>query len=194
MSIRLAVRRDADAVAAMLARAFADDPAFSWIFPDPAVRARKLPRLFRLILVTDAAAGMALVTSGGEAATLWRAPGRAQVSPVEMLRQAISLVGALGGATGRALRVSDAIGANMPKGDFWYLHVAGCEPAAQGHGLGGEAIRAGLRRAAGRLPAYLETATERNVGFYRSLGFAVTGEWDVPRGGPHFWSMLRAPG
>jgi ribosomal protein S18 acetylase RimI-like enzyme len=191
MTVRLATRRDAEVVAAMLARAFADDPAFSWIFPDPVARAKRLPRLFRLLLLRDAAAGMALATSGGEAVTLWRAPGRAAVGWGEMVRQAVPLLLALGGSVRRALAVSDAIGAHMPGGDFWYLHVAACEPAAQGRGHGGEAIREGLSRAAGRLPCYLETATERNVRFYRGLGFAVTIEWDVPGGGPHFWSMLR---
>lgn len=191
MTVRLATHHDAEAVAAMLARAFAYDPAFSWVFPDPIARGRRLPRLFRLLLLSDAAAGMALVTSEGEAATLWRAPGRAAVGWGEMARQAVPLLRALGGSVRRALAVSDAIGAHMPGGDFWYLHVAGCEPVVQGRGHGGSAIRAGLSRAAGRLPCYLETATERNVGFYRRLGFAVTSEWEVPGGGPHFWSMLR---
>lgn len=88
--------------------------------------------------------------------------------------------------------MSAAIDAHFPAGDFWYLHVAGCDPAAQGKGHGGAAIRAGLDRiAASGLPAYLETATQQNVGFYRMLGFEVTSDWAVPRGGPRFWSMLR---
>ena len=70
-------------------------------------------------------------------------------------------------------------------------HIAGCDPAHQGKGLGGAAVRAGLERAAGRLPAYLETAKERNLAFYQRLGFRVTDEWSVPGGGPRFWSMLR---
>ena len=40
------------------------------------------------------------------------------------------------------------------------------------------------------LPAYLETATERNLGFYQSLGFRVTGEHQIKRG-PKVWFMLR---
>lgn len=190
--VRIVTRHEAPAVAAMLGRAFQDDPAFSYIYPDPRVRAKRLPRLFRLLVMSDAAAGMAMVTSGGEAATLWRAPGRAQVGWGEMLRRAVPLLGALGSATPRALAVSAAIDAHMPPGDFWYLHVAGCEPTKQGMGHGGEAIRAGLARAAGRLPCYLETATEGNIALYRAFGFAVTAEWDVD-GGPHVWSMLRPP-
>ena len=98
----------------------------------------------------------------------------------------------MGSATGRALAVGQAIEAHFPAEPFWYLHIAGCDPAAQGKGHGGAAIRAGLDRIAGSgLPAYLETANEKNLGFYRSLGFAVNSEWSVPKGGPRFWSMLR---
>ena len=185
-------RADRAAVAAMLARAFADDPAFSYILPDRAGRARRLERLFALLFDSDGRAGMRLVSAGGAAATLWRGPGRARVGWGEMLRHALPLVRALGGGIGRALRVGEAIDAHMPAGAFWYLHVAGCDPAMQGSGLGGAAIRAGLSRIGDRLPVYLETATQANLGLYRHLGFTVTDEWQVPRGGPRFWSMLRA--
>ena len=165
----------------------------SFIFPDPADRARRLPRLFALLFDRGGAAGMRLVTAGGEAATFWRAPGRVHTSRWDMVRSLPRLVGALGANGARAMRVADAIEQHMPSGQFWYLHIAGCDPAQQGRGHGAAAVRAGLRRAAGRLPACLETATERNLGFYTGLGFAITGEWTVPGGGPRFWSMRRAP-
>lgn len=192
-AVRMAGGSDRGRVAAMLARAFADDPAMTWIFPDPADRAKRLPRLFGLLFNEDAG-GMRLVTSGGEAATLWRGPGGAVTSIPSMLRQAWPMWRALGLALPRAMAVAGEIEAHMPAGDFWYLHIAGCDPAAQGNGLGGAVVGAGLARGAGRLPAYLETATEANLGFYQALGFAVTAEWRVPKGGPRFWSMLRPAG
>lgn len=189
--IRVAGNADRDAVAAMLARAFADDPAMSYIFPDPAVRTRKMPGLFRLLFDEDAG-GMRLLTAGGEAATFWRGPGQTRTTYWHMLRQALPMIGTFGTALGRALAVSNAIDLHFPRGDYWYLHIAGCDPAAQGRGLGGAVVRAGLERMAGsRLPAYLETATERNLGFYQAIGFAVTGEWRVAKDGPTFWSMWR---
>ncbi|MGJ3649754.1 GNAT family N-acetyltransferase [Sphingomonas sp. GlSt437] len=190
----LATRDHRDAVAAMLARAFADDPAMSFIFPDPQVRARKLPALFQLLFDADAAHGVRLITAGGEAATLWRAPGHAATGIGEMLRHAFPMLATFGTALGRALAVSNAISAHMPAGGYWYLHIAGCDPAHQGKGLGGAAIGGGLDRVArGRLPAYLETATESNLGLYQHYGFRVLGDWRVPGGGPHFWSMWRDP-
>lgn len=189
--IRVAGNADRARIAAMLARAFADDPATSYIFPDPAVRARKLPALFGLLFDEDAL-GMRLVTAGGEAATLWRAPGQTRTSYWHMLRQALPMIGVFGTALGRALAVSNATEVHFPRGDYWYLHIAGCDPAAQARGFGGAVVRAGLERVAGSsLPAYLETATERNLGFYRAIGYEVLGDWRVAKDGPRFWSMWR---
>jgi ribosomal protein S18 acetylase RimI-like enzyme len=175
----------------MLGRAFADDPAMSYIFPDPAQRAKRLPRLFALLFDEDEG-GMRLVTGEAQAATLWQPPGRTPPSLAHMIRNAVPLIGALGTAIPRALRVADAIDEHAPPQRHWYLHIAGVDPDAQGRGLGGASIREGLKRAAADgVPAYLETATESNVGLYQSLGFVVTAEWHVPKGGPKFWSMLR---
>jgi hypothetical protein len=43
------------------------------------------------------------------------------------------------------------------------------------------------------LPVYLETMTERNLGFYRRQGFEVVIETDLPDG-PRCWLMRRPPG
>ena len=191
--VRIALPQDRPAIAAMLARAFADDPAMRFIFPDPADRAKRLPRLFALLFESDGPVGMRLVTNGIEAATLWRAPGRAATGIWEMIRHGPAMLHALGGAVGRALRVADAIDAHHPGHAFWYLHIAGCDPAFQGRGVGGAIVRDGLARiAASGLPCYLETPLEKNISFYRGLGFELTEVWDVPGGGPRFWSMVYA--
>lgn len=191
MTVRLAARSDRAAVIQMLARAFADDPAMCWLFPDPQTRANRLPRLFGLLFDSDGPHGVRLMHAGCEAATFWRGPGNAGTGKVDMLRSLVPLLRTFGMATGRALQLSDAIDAHFPRQPFWYLHIAGCDPAHQGRGHGKAAVRAGLDRMAGSgLPFYLETATEANIGFYQGLGFRVTGEWRVGSDGPRFWSML----
>jgi ribosomal protein S18 acetylase RimI-like enzyme len=190
--VRVAEIADRAALVAMLSRAFADDPAMAYIFPDPADRAQRLPRLFALLLDSTPLDGMRLMTAGGEAATLWRPPGQSASGMLEMLARAWSMWRALGGALGRALAVSNAIAAHFPSEAHWYLHIAGCDPVAQGKGLGGAVVRAGLARIApSGLPVYLETAREANLGFYRALGFAVIDEWSVSQTGPRFWSLQR---
>lgn len=189
--VRVAVSADSATIAAMLARAFADDPAMAYIFPDPADRARRLPRLFALLFDSTPRDGLRLVTGGGEAATLWRPPGQGSAAMLDMLRLAWPLWRAFGGALGRALAVSNAIAEHFPSGAYWYLHIAGCDPVAQREGLGSAAVRAGLARIApSGLPVYLETAREANLGFYRSLGFTVSGDWTVGATGPRFWSLF----
>lgn len=192
MSVRLAVAADRARVARVLAAAFADDPAMTYIFPDPGTRWTRLPRLFALLLDSDAKAGPCFVSEGGEAATLWRGPGRAYAGWPEMLGQAGPMLHALGAAIPRALRVAGAIKAHMPRGDFLYLHVAGCDPSHQGRGHGSRAITAGLAEARG-LPVYLETPNPATLPLYARHGFQLVDEWNVPRGGPRFWSMLRSP-
>ena len=176
-----------------LARAFQDDPALSWILPDAAQRKLRLPLMFDFITPLDLRDGFALGASGGKAATLWRAPGKPHTGMLDLVRLLPAVFNSFGAATLRALAVSEAIDAHHPKGiAYFYLHYAGVLPEHQGKGWGGAAIRAGLARAdAAGVPSLLETATPRNVGLYTSLGFEVLSEWDVPRGGPHFWTMLR---
>jgi ribosomal protein S18 acetylase RimI-like enzyme len=194
VTIREAGAADRAAVATMLGRAFADDPAMSYIFPDAADRAKRLPRLFALLFDSDAV-GMRLVSQDADAGTFWRPPGQAHVPMAAYIRRLIPVLHALGASLPRAMRLGDAIEAQFPNKPFWYLHIAGVDPARQGRGLGGASIRAGLARCdADAMPAYLETATEGNVGLYARLGFELTGEWSVPGGGPRFWSMIRPVG
>ena len=180
-----------DDIARTLARAFQNEEACSYIFPDPQDRARRLIAIFRVIIANDAPAGSIYQTQGGEAVTLWRAPGKASGTAWEFAKSLLPFIAALGPGIGRGLKISGLIEKHHPTEPFHYLHFAGCSPEHQGKGLGGAAIRAGLAQAdADHLPAYLETATERNLGLYRSLGFEVIAEWSVTRGLP-FWGMLR---
>ena len=188
--VRLAAASDRAVLATLFARAFADDPALCWLFPNPEHRPRQLARLFAVLFDSDAN-GVRLMLNQGEAATLWRGPGHAETTLGEMLRFAPGLLAAFGLAVGRALTLSAAIDAHFPPYPFWYLHLAGCDPVQQGRGFGRAVVQAGIDRMGGSgLPFYLETATMRNIGFYQSLGFRVTDEWRVGRDGPVFWSMV----
>ncbi|WP_373488922.1 GNAT family N-acetyltransferase [Blastomonas sp.] len=184
--------QNAPAIVETLSLAFQDDPAVSWILPDANQRRVRLPRMFGILTPADLASGMALRSPGDEVASLWRAPGKAHTPTLQMLALGWPLMRTFGSALARALGVSGAIDGHHPKGiDYWYLHYVGVRPQSQGKGWGGAVVRAGLERARSEgKPVFLETATPANVGLYQNLGFRVLSEWDVPRGGPHFWSML----
>jgi len=184
--------RDA-ALVQTLASAFQDDPALSWILPDPDLRRARLPHLFSVMIKADRKAGMILSAPGGEVATLWRAPGRTKPGLAETLGEGWPMLRTFGVALGRAIEVSGAMAAHHPApDDYWYLQYAGVAPSAQGKGWGGAAIREGLARAtAAGKPVLLETAKQANLAIYLRLGFKVIDAWRVPNGGPQFWTMLR---
>lgn len=188
-----ATDRDHSEVIATLAQAFHTDPALAYILRDEVSRPQRLNRLFSLIVQDDALAGRVVRSSGNEAAALWRAPGRADSENASLIGQLLPMWRIFGFALPRALRVVEAIDSNRPKGDFWYLHFVGVRPGQQGKGWGGRIIREGLPRAdAEGLSSWLETATPENVPLYQRLGFVIQREWDVPKGGPHFWGMMRS--
>jgi ribosomal protein S18 acetylase RimI-like enzyme len=75
-----------------------------------------------------------------------------------------------------------------------YLWFLGVRPEAQGHGVGSRLLKAATDRLdAAAEPAYLETQTERNVGFYRRHGFEVISERRARPDAPMMWSMWRDP-
>ncbi|TKD52103.1 GNAT family N-acetyltransferase [Sphingomonas baiyangensis] len=188
--IRPVSAADRNMAIASLAAAFADDPAMCFLFPDARQRRRHLPRLFAMLYDSDADRGLRLISDDRQAVTLWRAPGSADNDARFGWRQRLVALWRFGEGLERAHRLGKAIEAHFPPQPFWYLHIAGCAPAAQGRGLGVAAVRAGLQRIEGA-PAYLETANEANLGFYRHLGFEVHSRWQVPGDGPVFWSMQR---
>ena len=180
-------------LATTLARAFHGEPTFRYIIPDAENRRGALDRAFPMFIREDMAKGVAYTTAGCEAVTLWRAPGQAHDGLWDTIRLLPAYAVSLRSGLIRGERVSRFIAKHLPKQPVWYLHFAGCDPAHQGKGMGGAAIRAGLARADDDgIPAYLETADPKNLGIYTALGFEPVHEWDVP-GGPHFWGMQRKP-
>jgi ribosomal protein S18 acetylase RimI-like enzyme len=181
---------------AVLARAFQDDPAWSWLFPDADRRREVMPWLFRL--------GFEMSTAdvwGAEqpivGAARWLPPGRPAVRVAPTLR-ALALTPLRLGATtmpflayGRAVEVLRARAAGGP---HWYLAGIGVEPSRQREGIGGELLQPGLRaaREAG-VPAVLLTNTERNISFYRRHGFEVVLQDSTPEDGPQAWAMVAHP-
>lgn len=187
IDVRDATDADREAIVAVMARAFANATASTWLQPDAAKR--KANALVRFGKVFDhTKGGIRLTAANCEAACLWhfsteserRAHAQTSVSPPDT-------------ETAEAKRVRlmmASIEAHAPAGDYWHLQLVGCEPSQQGTGLGAAVLRRGLERVSGHT-AYLETTSAKNVGFYRALGFTLMHEWDVPEGGPHFWSMAQ---
>jgi ribosomal protein S18 acetylase RimI-like enzyme len=195
--VRPATPADQRLATGILARAFIDDPALSWLMPDRASRPRRLTALFGAI--TRLGGNPACWSLAAEAdktpaaVALWKPPGEWQTPLTRTLGELPALLSAFGFGTFRALGLQDAMEKHHPKAPHWYLQFVGCSPEAQGKGLGGAVIRDRLAVCdRDGLPAALETATASNVGLYEALGFRVT-ETFTWKDGPQFWAMWRDP-
>ena len=193
--------------AAVLARAFHDNPNFVDLFPDDGVRARALGRL-QTVSLRDAlsfghvyAAARGPMGSGSDelvGVAAWLPPGGFPLSPWRKVRALPDMARILAAAPRSSLRLvrfMDTLTRLHPAQPYWYLEVVGVDPAARGLGIGTRLLKPVLALAdeAGQ-PCYLETMTERNVAWYRSLGFEVReAEVRFVVGGPPNWTMIRPP-
>ncbi|MFE5719537.1 GNAT family N-acetyltransferase [Streptomyces erythrochromogenes] len=195
--IRPARSTESAAIAALLARAFADDPVMAWMVP-AVDRERRIARYFRLaqrrqrprpggVRVAATADGRLL------GAALWSGPGCWKTSAVRELA-ALPEYARVFGLRGmpRAGEVQNAMHEVHPDTPHWYLPTVGTDRGLQGMGVGSALLRQQLAEC-DRLgqPAYLESSNITNIPFYEGLGFRVTGEIRLTGGGPTLWPMWR---
>lgn len=197
VAVRLATRDDIPQLAAVLGRAFAADPFFSYVAGDASERNQRMREGWAGIL-RHASAGLSATwtTEDRAGAAIWIPAGRRASSVVDQLR----LVPVYGQLVGwRRLRsVATAIDAledrrrvHVP-GPHHHLAALGVEPSRQGEGIGSALLAPVLSEAdASGVPCYLETATGRNVLLYERHGFDVVEELVLPGTDVHGWLMLR---
>jgi ribosomal protein S18 acetylase RimI-like enzyme len=180
----------------VLARAFMNDPAWVWMFPDDDRRARLLPWLFRIGF--DVTAADVYANAGPlVGAARWLPPERPPMRVAPTLRALVTTPFRLGSATPQFLsygRAVEQLRNEVAPGPHWYLAGIGVEPGAQRQGVGAALLRPGIEAAAqARVPAVLLTNNEANLSFYEGNGFRVVRESETPQGGPRAWAMVRSP-
>jgi GNAT superfamily N-acetyltransferase len=191
--VRRATRADVPRLRAALAQAFFDDPLFAWMFPRETTRPFHLRRYFTHRVRVLLAQQQVYTTDGAAAAAMWARPNQWRDPPGAALRELVALTPALGLRLRRSVRAMAEVERRHPRTPHWYLAVLGTEPDRQGRGIG-SALLAPVLSACDRdgIPAYLETARERNVDFYERRGFRVVDSLTLP-GGPRVWLMWREP-
>ena len=195
MEVRLAGADDIPALSRTLARAFDDDPVMAHLIPrDVRHHAERLAQ-FMLLGTTGAVAdGTVYTTSELSGGAVWRAPGRWKVPTRQLLPDLPALLRSLGRRVPVGLATLQLLERHHPTEPHWYLEILGTEPAEQGKGIGAALMAPVLERCdAEGVPAYLESSKERNIPYYERHGFRVTGELDLPKGGPRLWPMWRDP-
>lgn len=190
--VRKATADEAPAVAAMLARAFDDDPFINFIVKQDARRRERLEAWARSAASASIALGETYITAGCEGAALWTPPGQPHAVPyLQRLRWLSKFAGPLGAL--RLMRPLALLDAYTPHEAHMYLRVLGVEPSMQRQGLGSRLMQPVLARCdAARIPAYLFSTKAQNVPLYERHGFRVLEEVRVP-GAPVVWTMWREP-
>ncbi len=188
--LREAKQEDAPLVADILAEAFADDPVMNWMLGGP----RGISRLFSVLTKhVYLKHGFGDIV-GEHGATLWLpASKRFQLSLWRQIELAGCIFSSGGfGAVRRMTTSGDILAATHPRTPHYYLFAVGVRRSAQGAGLGGALVRAGLARAdKDDAAAYLENSKTRNTPLYERLGFKPTGWLPLPQGAPPLLAMLR---
>jgi ribosomal protein S18 acetylase RimI-like enzyme len=192
-TITTATTDRAPALAAVLARTFADDVMVSWPFHDHDVEERAVP-LFAALLREYAALGIVIEAEGGAGVAAWIPPGSdvglEQVNVVTWPE----VVGLTDDGGDRYHRFWGWLESFVPSEPHWMLDMVGVDPTRQGEGIGSALVRYGVERAAADgVPAFLETSKPRNVPYYERFDFRVAHEEDAPGGGPHIWFMRFDP-
>jgi ribosomal protein S18 acetylase RimI-like enzyme len=179
-----------------LARAFANDPMFTWMFPDPRGRPHSLRLFLRVPLQYGLRYGHVTESNDGMAVAIWLPPGQ-RITPGGMVRCGMLTVPFRIGFRPfvRFVGADDIMGKLhkrfVPEA-HWYLLIVGVDPELQGRGLGSALIKEGLARAdESNCPSYLDTSEERNLALYRRHGFEVVGTALLGAGGPPGWAMRR---
>jgi len=189
--------------AAVLGRAFANDPLISAIIgnvSDAGVRASRMAHLFTVILTEQCHSGQpvfGVIHDGrvGAAAIIEQVerPSSSAATVIRGLTLMPELVRAAGfGGVLRAVSTLDTLLKHRPAEPHIYLNVLGVEPDLQRRHYGVALLDYLRDQAAIRSDlagVYLETATEANVAYYSHVGYQVIGE--IRPLGVRVWRMLQ---
>lgn len=186
--------------ATVMARAFYNDPFFTFSLPDAAKRGHVLPWLFERSIRYGHFYGMVYTTPSLEGIALWLGPKKPSLAWMGILRTGLFLLPLKlrRQELERCMRLSnyaDRLHKKLVPGPHWYLYGLGVEPSLQGQGVGHALLEPVLAQAdRDGLACYLDTNNEKNVPFYERNGFTIISQGQAIPNGPQTWGMRRNPG
>ena len=193
LQVRLATADDLSEVVQTLVEAFANDPVWSWGFPDAEARAAQHTVIFGMMVGHAIATDSVWVTPGFDAIVTAFAPGVNELSDEEAARLPSVFEELLGdhasGIMGLFDRFDEARPTDTP---HVYISLLGVRNRARGQGLGMALLDDVLKRAdAAGLGVYLESSNNANDRRYERLGFELRESIPVAEGRPNVSTMWR---
>ncbi|MDB4988992.1 MAG: GCN5-related N-acetyltransferase [Myxococcaceae bacterium] len=188
---------DMPTVADLLARAFADNPCYSWMHPRERSRRPDLRAFFERNLAWHIPLGMTWVAerAGRVLGTLTlEPPGGVQHGAARTLTHwVIPTLREQGLRTVRRIAAADRAFRTHYLGitggrAYWHVHAVAVDPEHQGEGVGASLLAHGMRELARlrtdrSVPVVLSTQRERNLPLYHRAGFELLGRHQM--GSPH---------
>jgi ribosomal protein S18 acetylase RimI-like enzyme len=119
-----------------------------------------------------------------------------QMSTVEKIKTAPSMIRIMGSALPRAFTMMSKREAADPHQSHWHIGPVGVRPELQGHGIGRSLLESFLVEIdEEEEAAFLETDVDRNVILYEKVGFTVTSRQEIVGVNTRFmWREPRTPG
>ena len=183
--------------AALLARAFHDDPMMTYLLPDAARRLQLLPSLFAGIQRYCVRYGDVFTTRDLTGVACWLPPGGTDVTAPRLVRTRLmyDVLRLRPDGLNRFRKLVTAMEEShheaMPM-PHWYLWLLGTDPSHARRGVGSALLEPILRRADETgVPAYLDTHKESNLAFYARHGFTPVADDVVD--GVRYWGLRRSP-
>ncbi|MFI9557334.1 GNAT family N-acetyltransferase [Nonomuraea endophytica] len=184
MNVRRAGAHEAEAVAELIATAFAELKVVRYLVPEPERRQEVMAANFRIFVEHAAEHGMIDLVEDAPAVAVWL-PWTAPEPPDYDRR----LREAAGDAIERFRELDEQFGKHHPHEPHHHLAFLAVHPGHQGRGLG-SALLEHHHAALGTTPAYLEASSPRARDLYARHGYEVRQPFAM-RDGTLFWPMWR---
>ncbi len=189
--IKTATASDEAPIIDVVVRAFAEDPAARWSWPDSQKYFMQFPSFVRAFGGKAFIYGSAYYVDGYAAVALWLPP---DVLPDDDMLSSIFQRSVSEQSQKDVFTVFDQMGRYHPSEPHWYLSLMGVDPLKQGKGLGSELMKHALVQCdQDNKPAYLESSNPRNIPFYERYGFELLSTIQIGTS-PHIFPMLRRQG
>lgn len=178
-------KKDVDKSAEIISKAFSEYPMFQNILGDK-LNSTNLKIVFKFLIKQAILYGNAYATSNNmEAIILYSDYKDYNVGLISSLRSGLLSLMKIGAEAGKRFNVFNEYCVKTHKENIkephQYVILLGTDPDKQGQGYGSRLMHHILKISnEKRQPCYLETHGDKNVEFYKGLGFKVVSEGVVP--------------